>query len=88
MYIFIYIRRPLVGHQAAEVVCIQCPLQVYGPQSSSYLSLFTSFEYCNCLIATGTAQDEHFTINFGRILNPMALQSGILVSIKPVLPPW
>ena len=77
------------GPTAAEELCIQCPFQGYGSQSSSYWYLFTRFQTISaCLIATGTAQDPQFTTLFDGILDlPMALQSGIQDSSNTMPPP-
>ena len=101
MYIYIYIYPPapcgppggrgsFQSQVTVQVYCyrsaVQCPFQVYGSQSSSYWYLFTSFQVLDtCLIATGTAPEHHFTIDFGGILDPMALQSGTLASSKTAL---
>ena len=67
IYIYIYIRRPLVGHQAEEVVFSHKSLSkstVTGHQSS-VASVYQFSGIGTCLIATGTAQESHFTLNFG-----------------------
>ena len=66
---------------------VQCPFQVYGLLSSSYLVSVTSFTVLGtCLIATATAQEHHFIVTLGGIVDPMALQSSTLASSKTTLP--
>ena len=69
--------------------CLHQCAQVYRSQSSGcYQYLCTSFQVLGtCLIATGKAHGNNFTLDLEETLDPTALQPGILDSCKTLLSP-